>query len=69
MNGIEKQAVFYRGYLIDERSLAPLTTALAAIVGLWLPVYVVGAIGGPEANRQMLQVASHASSSQASRSP
>ena len=62
MNGIEKQAAFYRGYLIDDRSLAPLTTALATIVGLWLLVYVVGAIGGAEANQQMIRVAAHASS-------
>ncbi len=62
MNGIEKQAAYYRGYLIDDRSLTPLTTALATIVGLWLLVYVVSAIGGPEANQQMVQVATHASS-------
>ena len=61
MNGIEKQAAFYRGYLIDDRSLAPLTTALAAIAGLSLLVYAVSAIGGPEANQQMLQVAAHTS--------
>ena len=54
MNGIEKQAAFYRAYLIDDRSLAPLTTALATIVGLWLLVYVVSAIGGAEANQQMI---------------
>ena len=51
MNGIEKQAAFYRAYLIDDRSLAPLTTALATIVGLWLLVYLVSAIGGAEANQ------------------
>ena len=62
MNGIEKQAAFYRGYLIADRSLAPLTTALATIVGLWLLVYVVSAIGGAEANQQMSRVAAHASS-------
>jgi hypothetical protein len=62
MNGIEKQAAFYRAYLIDDRSLAPLTTALATIVGLWLLVYVVSAIGGAEANQQMIRVATHASS-------
>jgi len=62
MNGIEKQAAFYRGYLIADRSLAPLTTALATIVGLWLVVYVVSAIGGAEANQQMSRVAAHASS-------
>jgi hypothetical protein len=47
MNGIEKQAAFYRGYLIDDRSLAPLTIAFAAIAGLWLLVYLISAIGGP----------------------
>jgi hypothetical protein len=26
-NGIEKQAAFYRAYLIDDRSLIPLTIA------------------------------------------
>jgi hypothetical protein len=61
MNGIEKQAVFYRGYLIDDRSLVPLTRALAAIVGLWLLVYLVSAIGGAEVNQKIVQVAAHAS--------
>ena len=69
MNGIEKQAAFYRGYLIDDRSLAPLTTALAAIAGLWLIVYAVSAIGGPEANQQMIQVLTHGSPSHPARSP
>ena len=67
MNGIEKQTAFYRGYLIDDRSLAPLTTALATIVGLWLLVYVVGAIGGPPANTRITG-AGHGSSL-VSRSP
>ena len=42
MRGIESQAAFYRGYLTDDRSLAPLTVALAAIVALWSLVYLVG---------------------------
>jgi hypothetical protein len=29
MNGIEKQAAFYRGYLPDDRSLVPLTVRSA----------------------------------------
>jgi hypothetical protein len=62
MNGIEKQAVFYHGYLIDDRSLIPLTIALATIVGLWFVVYLVSAVGGPWANQKMVQVASHAAS-------
>jgi hypothetical protein len=69
MNGIEKQAAFYRGYLIDDRSLAPLTTVLAAIAGLSLLVYAVSAIGGPEANQQMIQVLTHGSPSHPARSP
>jgi len=62
MNGTEKQAAFYRGYLIDDRSLAPLTTALATIVGLWALVYLVSAIGGPQANALMAECVAHASS-------
>jgi hypothetical protein len=31
MNGIEKQAAFYRGYLPDDRSLVPLTIVLATV--------------------------------------
>jgi hypothetical protein len=63
MNGIEKQAAFYRGYLIDDRSLAPLATALATIVGLSFLLYLVCAIGGSEASRKTVEVATHASSS------
>ena len=44
MNGIKKQAAFYRGYLPDDRSLVPLTIVLATSVALWLIVYVVGAV-------------------------
>ena len=44
MNGIEKQAAFYRGYLTDERSLAPLMIVLAAVVAVWLLVYLVAAV-------------------------
>jgi hypothetical protein len=44
MNGIEKQAAFYRGYLTDERSLVPLTIALATVIALWLLVYLVAAV-------------------------
>jgi hypothetical protein len=68
MNGIEKQAVFYRGYLIDDRSLAPLTTALATIVSLWLLVYLVSVVGGPQARHEMSERAPRASSI-VSRSP
>jgi hypothetical protein len=40
--GMESHAAFYRGYLIDDQSLAPLTVALATIVALWSLVYLVG---------------------------
>jgi hypothetical protein len=40
MNGIGKQAAFYRGYLPDDRSLAPVTVLLSATVALWLLLYV-----------------------------
>jgi hypothetical protein len=62
MNGIEKQAAFYRGYLIDDRSLARVTGALATIVGLWLLVYLVSAIAGPQAKAFMAGPVAHASS-------
>lgn len=44
MNGIEKQAAFYQGYLTDERSLFPLTIVLATVVSLWLLVYLVATV-------------------------
>ena len=42
---IKRQAAFYRGYLVDDRSLGPLTVALAAIVALWFVVYLADCIG------------------------
>jgi hypothetical protein len=42
--GIESHAAFYRGYLIDDKCLAPLTVALATIVALWSLVYLVGCV-------------------------
>jgi len=45
MNGFEKHAAFYRAYLTEDRSLIPLTVALATIVGLWLLVYLVAVVG------------------------
>lgn len=44
MNGIEKQAAFYRGYLTDERSLVPLTIVLMSVVALWLLIYLVATV-------------------------
>jgi hypothetical protein len=42
MCGTERHAAFYRGYLIDDQTLAPLAGALATIVALWSLVYLVG---------------------------
>ena len=47
MNGIEKRAGFYRGYLTDDRSLIPLTIVLGITVALWLLVYLIGSVGQP----------------------
>jgi hypothetical protein len=47
MNGIEKQAAFYRGYLPDDRSLVPLTVLLSTTLALWLLVYLVAAVAEP----------------------
>jgi hypothetical protein len=45
MNGIEKFADYYRAYLPHERSLIPLTIALATIVALWLSLYLISDAG------------------------
>ena len=45
MNGIGKQAAFYRGYLPDDRSLVPLTVLLSTTVALWLLVYLICVAG------------------------
>ena len=47
MNGTEKRAGYYRGYLTDDRSLIPLTIVLGIIVALWLLVYLIGSVGAP----------------------
>ncbi len=45
MNGIEKHAVFYRGYLADDRSLLPLIIVLITGAAFWLLVYLIGVVG------------------------
>ncbi len=40
VNGIERYALFYRGYLVPSSSLLSETIVLATIVALWLLVYV-----------------------------
>jgi hypothetical protein len=66
MSGIEKQAAFYRAYLVDDRSVAPLTVAWAAIVAAWFLAYLIGAIG-PYAKPQTLQASALASRTESPR--
>jgi hypothetical protein len=58
MNGLAKQAAFYRGYLADKRSLVPLTILFAAAVPLWLLVYLVGAAANSNQDRGAAYAAS-----------
>ena len=58
MNGIGKQAAFYRGYLPDDRSLVPLTVLLSTTLGLWLLVYLVAAVADPHEDAAAGRVAS-----------
>jgi hypothetical protein len=54
MNGIEKQAGFYRGYLPDDRSLVPLAVLISTTLALCLLVYLVAAVAarqGADAGR------------------
>jgi hypothetical protein len=46
MNGIGKQAAFYRGYLPGDRSLVPLTVLVSTTVALWLLVYLICVAAG-----------------------
>jgi hypothetical protein len=55
MNGIEKQAAFYRGYLPDDRSLVPLMIVLTTSVVLWLLVYVVSAVSVTAQHKVLLE--------------
>jgi hypothetical protein len=59
-NWIEERAAFYRGYLIDDRSLVPLAIILGTTLALWLLVYLVSAIG-PQARLPTAQPAAQAS--------
>ena len=58
MNGIEKQAAFYRGYLPDDRSLVPLTVLLSTTLALWLLVYLVVAVAEAHQDAGVGRVAS-----------
>ena len=59
MDGIDKHAAFYRAYLPAERSLVPMTIALATIVALWFFVYLVIAVG-PQTEAETVRPGTHA---------
>ena len=42
--GIDIDAAFYRGYLIDDRNLTPHVAALATLVALWSLVYLISCL-------------------------
>jgi ribose/xylose/arabinose/galactoside ABC-type transport system permease subunit len=42
--GIDINAGFYRGYLVDDRKLTPHVATLATLVGLWSLIYLVGCV-------------------------
>jgi hypothetical protein len=42
--GIDIDAAFYRGYLIDDRNLTPHVAPLATLVALWSLVYLIGCL-------------------------
>ena len=52
MDGIDKQAAFYRAYLPHDRSLIPVAVALGAIVALWLSLYSVGSRAKPASGQE-----------------
>jgi hypothetical protein len=58
MDGIDKHAVFYRAYLPADRSLVPMTIALATIVALWFFVYLVAAVG-PKTEAETVRPGTH----------
>ena len=58
MDGIDKHAAFYRAYLPADRSLIPMTIALATIVALWFFVYLVIAVG-PQTERATARPGTH----------
>jgi len=60
MNGIEKHAEYYRGYLPHDRSVIPLAIALATIVALWLLIYLVSVVG-PQPRPETAKSAAHLS--------
>jgi hypothetical protein len=59
MDGIDKHAAFYRAYLPADRSLVPMTIALATIIALWFFVYLVIAVG-PQTEAETVRPGTHA---------
>ncbi len=57
MNGLEKQAAFYRAYLTDDRSAASVAVVLAVAVALWLLLYLISLVGPYDERRGAQAVA------------
>jgi ABC-type glycerol-3-phosphate transport system permease component len=51
MDGIGKQAAFYRAYLPHDRSLLPTAVALCAVITIWLFIYLVSVVGPQQEQR------------------
>jgi hypothetical protein len=45
MTGFDKYAAYYRGYLADDRRLAPVIALLLTAIAMWLLVYLVSLVG------------------------
>ena len=45
MGNIEKHAAYYRGFLADDRSAAPVAAVLVTGIAVWLLFYLVSLVG------------------------
>ena len=45
MSRIEKHAEFYRGYLTDDSSLAPVAGVLVTAIAVWMLFYLLSLVG------------------------
>jgi hypothetical protein len=59
MEGIGKQAEFYRAYLPHNRGLAPIAVAMGAVLAVGLFLYLVGAVS-PVADSRMADASARA---------
>lgn len=57
MSRIEKHAEFYRGYLTDDSSLAPVAGVLVTAIAVWMLFYLLSLVGPAPPNRPGLAAA------------